>query len=154
MLPSLWPMGILTRQHASKLDVPSAVSASNLPVARSRTKPNSNQQLHCHPRRLNLWLPWAWDECVSLSGAFFGVLTFLRKQLQLHTRTMMAVPQWAMPQNQPLALLTLTLSILPYAIGSNGILFSWKGSTSLSILRTTLPKSYPTSFFINMPTIS
>jgi hypothetical protein len=147
-------MEILTGRHASKLDIPSVASAFNLPVARSHTKPNSNQQLHCHPRRLNLWLPWAWDECVSLSGAFFGVLTFLRKQLQLHTRTMMAVPQWATPKNQPLALVTLTLSILPYAIGSNGIFFFWKGSTRPSILRTILPKFYRASFFIDTQTTS
>jgi hypothetical protein len=140
-------MEIPTGQHASKLDVPSVASASNLPVARSRTKPNSNQQLHCHPQRLNLWPLWTWNECVSSSGAFFGILKFLRKQLQLHTRTMMAVPQWAMPQNQPLALLTLTLSILPYAIGSNGILFFWKGLTRSSILQTILPKFYCASFF-------
>jgi hypothetical protein len=154
MLPLLWPMGIPTGQPASKLGVPSVASASNLPVARSRTKPNSNQQLHCHPPRLNLWPLWTWDECVSSSGAFSGILTFLRKPLQLHTRKMMAVPRWATHKNPPLALATPTLSILPYAIGSNGIFFSWKGSTCPSILQTTLPKFYHASFFIDMQTTS
>ncbi len=48
----------------------------------------------------------------------------------------------------------IDIKYLPSVTGWSGILFSWKGSTRPSILRTTLPKSYPTSFFINMPTIS
>jgi hypothetical protein len=154
MLPSLWPMETLTGPHASKLDIPSVAYASNLPVTRLRTKPNFNQLLRYHPRRLNLWQPWTWDKCVSSSGAFFGILTFLGKLLQLHTRTMMAISQWATPKNQQLALITLTLSILPYVIGFNGIFFFWKGLTRPSILRTILPKFCRASFFINTQTTS
>jgi hypothetical protein len=45
MLQLLWPMEIPIGRHASKLDIPSVVSASNLPVARSHTTPNSKQKV-------------------------------------------------------------------------------------------------------------
>jgi hypothetical protein len=126
MLPLLSHMKIPIGPSASKPGAPSVGSVSSSLVARMRRKLNSNQQLPFYQQRWISRPPLTLVKCALLSEALFGILTFPKRQLQLHTRTMMAVPPWTMPRNQPHTLVNLTLSFLPFATGLNRILFFWK----------------------------
>jgi hypothetical protein len=129
----------------------SATFISNSRVPPLLTKPNFSLLLPYPLPRPNSWLhaPMS-DRCVSLSAVYCGTLTFLKRQLLLHTKTTMDVQQWVMHKNPPCKRNILTSSILLSVVGWNANSLSLDALTCLSILPITSPKFYHVFYFIDM----